>query len=123
MAEDYLPVFILLSVAVLFAVGGMFLSFLVRPYKPTEEKVSTYECGEKTIGKTWAKFNIRFYTFLFLFVIFDVEVLFLYPFGVKFKDFIQDGLRLLVFIEILIFILILVLGLVYAWRKDALKWM
>lgn len=92
-------------------------SFLVRPKRQGIERRTTYESGMEPIGGAWIQFNIRYYMFALVFVIFDVEVVFLYPWAVAFNQ-----LGLLAFIEVLIFVAILVVGLVYAWRKGALEW-
>ncbi|MGD1715442.1 photosynthetic/respiratory NAD(P)H-quinone oxidoreductase subunit C [Dapis sp. BLCC M126] len=92
-------------------------SKLLRPKTRGPERVSTYESGVEPIGGAWIQFNIRYYMFALVFVIFDVETVFLYPWAVAFHQ-----LGLLAFIEALIFIAILVIALVYAWRKGALEW-
>jgi NADH:ubiquinone oxidoreductase subunit 3 (subunit A) len=84
---------------------------------PDNVKSSTYECGMQTIGSSWVQFNFRYYFYALLFVIFDIETVFLYPWAVYFRQ-----LKLFGFIEMLIFILILVVGLVYAWRKRVMEW-
>ncbi|MGJ3252927.1 MAG: photosynthetic/respiratory NAD(P)H-quinone oxidoreductase subunit C [Elainellaceae cyanobacterium] len=93
------------------------VSYFVRPKRKGSERRTTYESGMEPIGGAWIQFNIRYYMFALVFVIFDVEVVFLYPWAVAFNQ-----LGLLAFIEVLIFIAILVIGLVYAWRKGALEW-
>jgi NAD(P)H-quinone oxidoreductase subunit 3 len=90
---------------------------LLRPKRSGAERRLTYESGMEPIGGAWIQFNIRYYMFALVFVIFDVETVFLYPWAVAFSQ-----LGLLAFIEALIFIAILVVGLVYAWRKGALEW-
>lgn len=90
---------------------------IVRPRPRGPERRTTYESGMEPIGGAWIQFNIRYYMFALVFVIFDVETVFLYPWAVAFNQ-----LGLLAFIEALIFIAILVVGLVYAWRKGALEW-
>ncbi len=92
-------------------------SKLVRPSRRGPERRTTYESGMEPIGGAWIQFNIRYYMFALVFVIFDVETVFLYPWAVAFSR-----LGLLAFIEALIFIGILIVGLVYAWRKGALEW-
>lgn len=92
-------------------------SYIVRPKRKGVERRTTYESGMEPIGGAWIQFNIRYYMFALVFVIFDVEVVFLYPWAIAFHQ-----LGLLAFIEVLIFIAILVVGLVYAWRKGALEW-
>jgi NAD(P)H-quinone oxidoreductase subunit 3 len=93
------------------------VSKLVRPKRTGVERRTTYESGMEPVGGAWIQFNIRYYMFALVFVIFDVETVFLYPWAVAFSQ-----LGLLAFIEALIFIAILVIGLVYAWRKGALEW-
>ncbi|NJO43661.1 MAG: NAD(P)H-quinone oxidoreductase subunit 3 [Cyanobacteria bacterium CRU_2_1] len=93
------------------------LSNLLSPRRKGVERRTTYESGMEPIGGAWIQFNIRYYMFALVFVIFDVETVFLYPWAVAFNQ-----LGLLAFIEALIFIAILVIALVYAWRKGALEW-
>ena len=106
-----------ISVPALILLLAKFLS--ARPKRPDPEgvKTSTYECGMQTIGSSWIQFNFRYYFYALLFVIFDIETVFLFPWAVHFKQ-----LKLFGFVEMLIFILILVVGLVYAWRKGVLEW-
>ena len=92
-------------------------SKLLRPSERYPEKSTTYESGMEPIGGAWIQFNIRYYMFALVFVVFDVDTVFLYPWAVAFHS-----LGLLAFIEALIFIAILVIALVYAWRKGALEW-
>ena len=89
----------------------------LRPNKPTEVKSDTYECGVEPIGGRWELFNFRYYMFAILFVIFDVEVVFLYPWAAKFNQ-----LELFALIEMAVFVGILCVGLAYAWRKNDLDW-
>ena len=90
---------------------------LVAPSKKTKEKLETYECGEVSEGSAWLQFNIRFYVIALIFLIFDVEVVFLFPWAVVFKD-----LGLLAMVEMTIFLLILIVGLAYVWIKSDLDW-
>jgi NAD(P)H-quinone oxidoreductase subunit 3 len=92
-------------------------SKLLRPSRRGPERRTTYESGMEPMGGAWIQFNIRYYMFALIFVIFDVETVFLYPWAVAFSQ-----LGLLAFIEAIIFVAILVVGLVYAWRKGALEW-
>lgn len=96
---------------------ALITSEIVRPRRQGVERRTTYESGMEPIGGAWIQFNIRYYMFSLVFVIFDVETVFLYPWAVAFSQ-----LGLLAFAEALIFIAILVVGLVYAWRKGALEW-
>ena len=91
--------------------------FGIRPNNPSPVKLETYECGMEAIGGRWSQFNFRFYMYAILFVIFDVEVVFLYPWAAKFLQ-----LELFALIEMAVFVLILLVGLAYAWRKKDLEW-
>jgi NADH-quinone oxidoreductase subunit A len=106
-----------ISIPALILILAKFLS--VKPKRPDPEgvKTDTYECGMKTVGSSWIQFNFRYYFFALLFVVFDIETVFLYPWAVHFKQ-----LKLFGFVEMLVFILILVVGLVYAWKKRVLEW-
>ncbi len=95
----------------------LYISKLVSPSNPTEKKISTYECGEIAEGSAWVQFNIRYYIIALIFLIFDVEVVFLFPWAVVFKD-----LGLLAYVEMGIFLLILIVGLAYVWKKRDLDW-
>jgi len=117
MLLDYVTIFTFSLVAVLFAAVSMIASGLLRPQVDDDVKASTYECGMDAVGSTEVKTNIRFYTFALLFVIFDVETLFVFPWAVVVKDVGAVAL-----VEMLIFLTILFLGLVYAWKKGALAW-
>ena len=100
--------------------GAFFLNRLVRPRKPRPEKATTYECGIDPVGQGWSQTQIRYYIFAFLFVIFDVESVFLFPWAVVFEDFEKAGQ---VLVEMVIFIGILAIGLLYAWKKKVLEWL
>ena len=99
------------------------LGLLLRPSNPNPNKLSTYECGEPPSGSAWINFNIRFYLVALIFVIFDVEVAFMYPVSVVFRDWVLKGNGLFALAEILVFVGILFLGLVYVWVKRDLEWL
>ena len=99
------------------------LSFLLRPHNPEPGKLSTYECGEPPTGSAWINFNIRFYLVALIFVIFDVEVAFIYPVAVVFRDWVLKGRGLFALTEIVLFVGILFVGLVYVWAKRDLEWL
>ncbi len=99
--------------------GVFFLNRLVRPRKDRPEKLTTYECGIDPVGQGWSQTQIRYYIFAFLFVIFDVESVFLFPWAVVFEDLPNPGQ---VLVEMVIFIGILAIGLLYAWKKKVLEW-
>jgi NADH-quinone oxidoreductase subunit A len=114
---EYLAVLIFLIVGIGIILITFGISRFVRPANPYKEKNINYECAEDPIGNSWIQFNNRFYIFGLIFVIFDVEAVFLFPWAVAFG---QLGLYALV--EMILFILILMFGLYYAWKKGALKW-
>jgi len=108
-------IFLILGVA--FVIVTLFIASLLRPQRPNKTKLENYECGETPMGGAWIQYNAGFYVFALIFVIFDVEVVFLFPWAVAFKQ-----LGLFALVEMLIFLAILILGLVYAWKKGALTW-
>jgi NADH-quinone oxidoreductase subunit A len=113
---------ILLAFAVLFPSLPLIISYLfrllrIRPDKPDPVKTDTYECGVETEGDSWVQFNFRYYLVALIFVVFDVEVVFLYSWAVAFPDLV-----VVAYVEALTFIAILAVGYVYAWRKKALEW-
>ena len=115
--DNYLPVAVLTLLGIIFVAISLFMSRMVRPSKKTKEKLSTYECAETPVGDARIHFNIQYYLIVIVFLIFDVEILFLYPWAVQLKKL--GGLG---FFEMVIFIEILIIGLAYAWRKEALEW-
>ncbi|MEW6410896.1 MAG: NADH-quinone oxidoreductase subunit A [Candidatus Zixiibacteriota bacterium] len=114
---EYLAVLIFIFAGIGIVLFTFLLARLIRPSNPYPAKTINYECAEEPIGTSWIRFNNRFYIFALIFVIFDVEVIFLFPWAVAFG---QLGLYAL--IEMVIFIAILFFGIFYAWRKGALKW-
>ena len=122
MLDEFGRTGILLLFAVLFPSLPLMISFLlrrlrIRPDAPDPVKSDTYECGVETEGDSWVQFNFRYYLIALIFVVFDVEVVFLYSWAVAFPGHLVVG-----FVEAMTFIAILVLGYVYAWRKRALEW-
>lgn len=115
MGSEALIVFFLAGVALV--AGANFISNLISHKSDNPQKREPYESGMPTIGPTWVQFKVGYYLYAILFLIFDVEIAFLVPWAVVFKD-----LGTVAFIEIIIFLVILGLGLAYAWRKGALKW-
>ena len=103
--------------ASMMAVSSLASRVRIRPQKYNPVKADIYECGMQAIGGRWGQFNFRYYMYALLFVIFDVEVIFIYPWAVRFNK-----LGLFALIEMMVFLLILVLGWVYAWRKQDLEW-
>ncbi len=115
--SDWAGVVIFLVVAVAFGAGGILISFIIHPRSKANQKFEAYECGVPTIGETWVQFRSAYFLYALMFVIFDVETIYLYPWAVKFQS-----LGLFAFIEMIIFIFILIVGLWYAWKEGALEW-
>jgi NADH-quinone oxidoreductase subunit A len=116
----YIGIFLIASLV--FAATTILLPVVLRllhivPRKPNPKKDTTYECGMETSGTSLPKFNFRYYFFALLFVIFDIQVVFLYPWAVELKQ-----LKLFGLVEMLAFVLILIVGFIYAWKKGVLKW-
>ena len=118
MLANYNFVGLFLVVTILFPVIAVSLAYFLRPKKPTSVKIATYECGLETTGETWVQFKAQYYLYALVFVIFDVEAVFLFPWAVAYNK-----LGFYALVEMVIFLGILVLGLAYAWRKKALCWM
>jgi NADH:ubiquinone oxidoreductase subunit 3 (subunit A) len=114
---SYFYVFVFFVVGAGFVTLLLGVSRLIAARKPSLEKSRTYESGEEPVGQAWGRYPNHFYIFALLFVVFDVEVIFLFPWAVLFRSLSWNGL-----IEMFVFILILVVGLIYAWRKQALRW-
>ncbi len=117
MLTEFGKILIFIILAIVFVIITLFINKLVRPNKPTREKQLTYECGENPEGSPWVKFNIRFYVVALIFLIFDVEVVLLFPWALTYKDYGVYG-----FLVGLIFLLVLGLGMAYEWRKGDLEW-
>jgi NADH-quinone oxidoreductase subunit A len=115
--SDFTFVGILVLIAILLPSAGLGIAWLIRPKKPNPVKQSTYECGIETIGDAWVQFKAQYYIYALVFVVFDIEAVFLLPWAVAY-----DQLPFYALVEAMIFVLILVLALVYAWRKGALRW-
>jgi NADH:ubiquinone oxidoreductase subunit 3 (subunit A) len=114
---SHAAILIFLVVVAGFLAANLVLWSLIRPSRFSEEKLTTYECGENPTGSAWIQFNIRFYVFALIFVIFDVEAVFLLPWAVVFRE-----VGPLAYFEGLVFLFILVVALAYVWRKGDLEW-
>ena len=110
------------ATAILFVFGSLLAGHFLRPRAPNREKSMIYECGEKPIGQAWFNFNPRFYLIALVFVIFEVEIAFMFPVASVYKAFIAKGQGLLAFWEILVFVAILAVGLAYVWAMGDLNW-
>lgn len=125
---DYAPIGIMFLVAVGFAVSQLLVTQLIGPRKRTATKLMPYECGKDPIGNARDRFSIKFYTVAVIFLLFDIEVLFMVPFAVAFKELLNQqkisGIMFgtIAFIEIMIFIGTLVVGYIYVWKKGTFDW-
>ena len=117
MLTDFGRVFIFFIIGAIFAAGGLITAWLVRPHRSYPGKLTSYECGEEPVGDAWVKFNIRFYVVALIFLIFDVEVVFLFPWAVVYKN-----LGSFAFVEMMIFLAILLVGYAYVWVNGDLDW-
>ena len=114
---NYLPILVFLAVAIVIAGAAVVLSFLVGKQNPDPEKLSAYECGFDAFDDARHKFDVRFYLVAILFIIFDLEIAFLFPWAVSFGDIGWFG-----FWSMMVFLAILTIGFVYEWKKGALEW-
>ena len=117
MYRDFGTILVASLLGVIFLCIPLFLQFLLAPSNKTKDKLEIFECGEEPEGSAWLKFNMRFYIIALIFLIFDVEVVFLFPWAVVFKD-----LGMLAMVEMAIFLIILSVGLAYVWVKTDLEW-
>ncbi|WP_437734084.1 NADH-quinone oxidoreductase subunit A [Sorangium sp. So ce1335] len=122
MLMAYASVAAFFLVAIGFVLGSLLFGKLLRPSNPYAEKVETYECGEAPVGPAWFNFNPRFYIVALIYIIFDVEIAFIYPVAAVFKRWVDQGSGLFALIEIFLFVAILMLGFVYVLVKGDLEW-
>jgi len=116
-AQQYAFIGLLTGVAILFGVAPLLLAKFIAPKKPGASKQAPYECGLESTGEPWVQFRVQYYIYALLFVIFDVEVIFLYPWALVWK-----ALGPVAFAEMALFLAILAVGLVYAWKQGVLEW-
>lgn len=121
MLEQYIPIFLVITVALIFAVVTVFASTIFGPQRPNKSKISTYESGMQPIGTTNERVSIKYYLVAMLFIIFDLEVIFIYPWAVQFKKLFGE-LGISVFVSMFIFLVVLELGYLYAYKKGGFKW-
>ena len=117
MLSDWQFILLFSVIALVFPGAPILLAQIVNPKKPNPIKQSTYECGVETVGDTWIQFKVQYYIFALVFVIFDVEAVFLFPIAAAFNQ-----LALFAVVEIILFVVILLVALGYIWRKGALEW-
>jgi NADH-quinone oxidoreductase subunit A len=117
-----MPVVILILIALLFAGGSLFIGKFIRPNNPNALKETAYECGEEPVGSAWANFNIRFYVIALIFIIFDVESALMFPVASVFKHFNAIGMGGTLLLSVFFFVIVLVAGMIYCWKKGDLDW-
>ena len=115
--QDYLSIIIFLAIALILSIGFIFVNFVFAPRKPDPEKLSTYECGFEPFNDSRMEFDVRFYLVAILFIIFDLEIAFLFPWAIS-----LGNIGILGFTSMMIFLFILTIGFIYEWKKGALDW-
>ena len=121
MIENYFPIFIVFIIAAGFVFVSLIATHLIGPRINNPVKMMPYESGVDPVGETRIRFSIRFFLIALLFIIFDIEIVFLYPWAVVFKDFLSNS-GAFIFFEMVVFLAILVFGFIYVWRNGALEW-
>ncbi|RMG54308.1 MAG: NADH-quinone oxidoreductase subunit A [Bacteroidetes bacterium] len=119
--QSYVPILILISIAIFLGLLLTNLSWLVGPSRPNKLKASAYESGMDPVGSAHERFSVKFYLVAMLFILFDIEVVFMYPWAVQYKQLIQE-FGIFPFLEMLVFVLILFVGYIYVYKKGGLKW-
>lgn len=117
MLTEFGKILIFFVLGALFVAGGLIASWVLRPHRPYPGKNASYECGEEPVGNAWVRFNIRFYVIALIFLVFDVEVVFLFPWALVYRQ-----LGLFAFLEMAVFLVILLVGYAYVWAKGDLDW-
>ncbi|MGB8250526.1 MAG: NADH-quinone oxidoreductase subunit A [Azonexus sp.] len=121
--ENYFPILMFVLVGIAVGVLPVAMGFILAPSRPDPEKLSPYECGFEAFEDARMKFDVRYYLIAILFILFDLEIAFLFPWATIFRDIVAtESIKLFGFIEMLIFVAILVIGYVYAWAKGAREW-
>lgn len=122
MTNEFIPLAILFILAIGLALLVVALGHMFGPRRPTERKSQPYESGMKPIGPGTRRISVRFYLVAVLFILFDIEIVFFLPWAVVLRTFVEQSLGIFAFIEMTIFIVILMVGYVYAWKKGAMEW-
>ena len=117
MLQTYVPILLMMGGAIAFAVVNIMVSNILGPHNPNPEKLSTYESGVEPIGTAHGRFSVKYYMAAMLFILFDIEIVFMYPWAVNFKDLGVEGL-----IKMVVFMLLLLVGFFYIIKKKALEW-
>lgn len=122
MLQDYLPIVVLVTISTVLAAAMIILGHLFGPHQPTQRKLEPYESGMRPIGPAMRRMPVRFYLVAVLFILFDIEVVFFLPWAVTLQTFIRNGLGVFAFLEMVVFIVILLVGYVWVWQKGAFEW-
>lgn len=122
MLAQYFPLIIMALLALAFAAGSILASLIVSVYRPNANKRAPYECGMPSDGVPGVRVPVKYYTIALLFLVFDVETIFILIWAVMFKEFVAAGLGVFVFVEMALFLGVLLAGLAYAWKRGALQW-
>lgn len=123
LAKDFLTVGVFLVVGIAFVVITLIASTIIRPHRPSEAKLKTYECGEDPIGPAWLQFRVGYYIYALIFLVFDVEAVFIFPWAAGLLGFSKTrALAVLGIVDMVIFVGVLGIGLIYAWKKGVLEW-
>jgi NADH-quinone oxidoreductase subunit A len=117
MPSEYLPILIFIIIATAFGLGALLLGMIFRPKKPYSEKLMPYESGITPVGEPRYRFSVRFYLVAMIFLVFDVEAIFIYPWAIVFDDIGTYG-----FIGMVIFIIIILIGYIFDWKKESFQW-
>ena len=123
-ANAYVPILLMFVVALGFAGGNIFLSSIVGQRKRTRTKLMPYECGKDPVGSARERFSVKFYLIAMIFILFDIELIFLIPWAVVYRDFLRPelGLRALIYVEMMLFVVLLLVGYLYVWKKGLFDW-
>ena len=120
---DYLYPLVFLIGGVLFCLMNFTLAYILAPRRHSPEKLVPYECGEMPVGNAWVQYNVRYYLYAMMFVLFDVEIIYLFPWATSFRELLATpGYGLLAFGEMLVFMGLLIVAIAYAWRKGLMEW-
>lgn len=123
LAKDFLTIGIFALFGIAFIMITLIASWAVRPHRPSAEKLSTYECGEVPIGPAWTQFRVGYYIYAIIFLVFDVEAIFLYPWAAQLMHYKNNhALMVMGFVDMVIFVAVLSVGLAWAWKKGVLEW-
>jgi NADH-quinone oxidoreductase subunit A len=120
--SDYLPIALMFIVAFGFAAGNVLLSQLVGQHKATRTKTMPYECGKDPVGSARERFSVKFYLVAMIFILFDIELIFLLPWAVVFRSFMENHLGVLIYVEMMTFVVLLLVGYVYILKKGLFEW-